>query len=131
MRICSGPTKPHFTQEARLLRILAHPARLAILEHLRHRPACVCHLTAALEHRQAYVSQQLAILRQAGLIVNRRDGAYTSYALRDHGALGLVDLARRIPGGLPTPTLSTTGRVADCACPQCSQDARSVKGAGR
>ncbi|MDR7522908.1 MAG: metalloregulator ArsR/SmtB family transcription factor [Armatimonadota bacterium] len=120
-----------FTQEARLLRILAHPAWLAILEILRHRPACVCHLTAALEHRQAYVSQQLAILRKAGLIVNRRDGAYTYYALRDHGVLGLVDLARRIHGRRPVPALSATGRLAGCACPQCSQEGRLVRGAGR
>jgi DNA-binding transcriptional ArsR family regulator len=54
--------------EARLFRILSNPARLDLLACLRDGEACVCHLEAALGLRQAYISQQLAVLRQAGLV---------------------------------------------------------------
>jgi DNA-binding transcriptional ArsR family regulator len=57
-----------------LFKAFSHPARLAILEELRKGEHCVCHLEALLEARQSYVSQQLAVLREAGLISDRRDG---------------------------------------------------------
>jgi DNA-binding transcriptional ArsR family regulator len=59
-------------RQADLFRALMHPARLAILDLLRAGEACVCHLEAHLGYRQAYLSQQLAILRTAGLIRDSR-----------------------------------------------------------
>jgi DNA-binding transcriptional ArsR family regulator len=85
---------PRFAQDARVFRALAHPGRLAILERLRGGPACVCHLMAALGRPQAYVSQQLAILRDAGLIEGQRRRAFVYYALRDRGVLGVVNSGR-------------------------------------
>jgi DNA-binding transcriptional ArsR family regulator len=121
--------EPRFAQEARVLRALGHPARLAILEVLRHRPACVCHLTAALRRPQAYVSQQLGVLRDAGLIEGRRDGAFVYYRLRDYGVLGMLDLAARMLGGAPPPAPAAAGRLADCECPQCAGPAAPARGA--
>jgi DNA-binding transcriptional ArsR family regulator len=57
-----------------LFKLLAHPARVAILVLLREGEECVCHMTTILGLRQAYVSQQLMALRQAGLVIDRRDG---------------------------------------------------------
>ena len=63
-----------YLQLAQLMKTLAHPARLAILDLLRDGEVCVCHLEAALHQRQAYISQQLALLRDAGLVEDRREG---------------------------------------------------------
>jgi ArsR family transcriptional regulator len=119
-----------FVQEAEVLRALAHPARLAILENLRHRPACVCHLTAVLGRPQAYVSQQLAILRDAGLIEGERNGGFIYYKLRDYGILGMVDLASRFLGRAPNSRSPVSERIAGCECPHCSKNVVLLKGVG-
>lgn len=54
-----------FLGSADLLKAIAHPERLRLLAALRDGNQCVCHLTALLEKRQPYVSQQLAYLREA------------------------------------------------------------------
>lgn len=77
---------------ARMLKALAHPTRLAILRVLQHDgECCVCHLEHALEKRQAYISQQLARLRQAGLVIDRRDGLNVYYALSLENTGELLD----------------------------------------
>lgn len=68
---------------ARLFSLLAHPARLRILDLLRRGEARVCHLQAVLGVPQPYVSQQLRVLREAGLISQRREGLYIYYRLAD------------------------------------------------
>lgn len=118
-----------FTGEARVFRALAHPARLAILQILRYRPVCVCHLTTALNRTQPYVSQHLAILRRAGLIEGRRDGAFVQYALRDYSVLGVLDMVSRSVGRAPGGPPAGVGRLEGCACPQCSTTAAPLKGA--
>lgn len=90
-----------FSKEAQALRAMAHPGRLAILETLRQGPACGCHLTVLLGRPQAYISQQLAILKQAGLIGSRKDGLYVYYELADFGVLAVIDAIRRGPGNRP------------------------------
>ena len=62
-----------YKQTAELFRILSHRARLRILDELRRGEACVCHLQAALERPQVYVSQQLRVLREAGVIESYKD----------------------------------------------------------
>jgi ArsR family transcriptional regulator len=100
------------------LRILSHPGRLEILAVLGRSEACVCHLAAALGRSQPYVSQQLAILRAAGLISSRRQGTFTYYWLRDFSVLGLVELADRLVGSsVATHTRAAT--LAECGCPAC------------
>src|SRR5512141_3438781 len=70
--------EPYETQ-SNLLKAIAHPTRLAILDILRDGEQCVCHLEATLGLRQAYISQQLMILKDAGLIESRRDGLNLYY----------------------------------------------------
>lgn len=67
--------------QAKRLRALAHPVRLEILEALREQPACVCELVALTNKRQPYISQQLALLRKAGLVKAEREGVRVRYQL--------------------------------------------------
>ncbi len=102
----------------RLFRVMAHPARLAILDMLRQGEACVCHLEAALGYRQAYLSQQLAVLREAGLVQVRREGWNIYYQILDTAILNVLDEARRL-----THTQDVTPqRAGNCPCPKCNQD---------
>ena len=69
---------------------LAHPVRVRIVELLTERELCVCEIVALLGRRQAYVSQQLAVLRQAGIVCDRREGLKVYYRLADDGIAELV-----------------------------------------
>ena len=80
---------------ARLFKALAHPVRLQILEILQQEgEACVCHLESILGKRQAYISQQLSKLREAGLVVDQREGLNIFYALAEPDVGPLLVSAR-------------------------------------
>jgi len=63
-----------YEEEARYYKVLMHPLRLAILDLLRNGEQCVCHMEAVFGLRQAYISQQLMVLRSAGVVEVRREG---------------------------------------------------------
>lgn len=91
-----------FSAESRLLRALAHPQRLAIVAALRNDEVCTCRLAARLARPLPYVSQQLAVLRRAGIVRRRRERTFLHYRLRDYGVLGVLDLAVRLVEGRST-----------------------------
>jgi len=64
------------------LKVLAEPTRLRILALLRQEELSVAELQAALGMSQSRISSQLALLRQAELVVDRRDGKKSFYSLR-------------------------------------------------
>jgi DNA-binding transcriptional ArsR family regulator len=70
-----------YERQARFFHILSHPARLQILDILRKGDECVCHIQSLLGKRQAYVSQQLMVLRDAGLVTDHKDGLNVFYRL--------------------------------------------------
>jgi len=70
-----------YESRARLFRVLGHPARLQILDILAGGPCCVHIIIQRTGCRQAYVSQQLAILREAGLVIAEREGIKMRYRL--------------------------------------------------
>ena len=106
-------------RQARLFRALMHPARLTILEALRDGEQCVCHLEAYLCYRQAYISQQLAALRAAGLVRDRREGWNVYYRVVQPELFALLDAAQALTGAAPAPAAIST-RLADCPCPHCT-----------
>jgi ArsR family transcriptional regulator len=111
-----------YQTQTRLLKALAHPARLRLLNALREQEECVCHLTSLLRQRQAYVSQQLMYLRSAGLIADRKEGLRVYYHIQDPRVLSLLgELNALTDSGEPRLTRVT---LAACSCPKC-QSAQS------
>ncbi len=106
-----------FEREAELLKALAHPIRLVILETLSLGEECVCHLTALLNRPQPYVSKQLAELREAGLVIDRRDAQRIYYRLADDRISELLEAARALSGRTETAIRES---VPGCSCPRCS-----------
>ena len=100
-----------YRQPARLFHLLSHPARLHILDELRRDEACVCHLQAVLKRPQAYVSQQLRVLREAGMVADRKDGLLVYYRLADRRVERLLE---EMLGPADQPTRSPA-----CPCPRC------------
>ncbi len=82
--------------QAGLLKAIAHPVRLQILDALRDGEQCVCDLEATLGLRQAYISQQLMTLRRAGLVTDRKEGLRVYYRVSDSGVHAVLDVARSL-----------------------------------
>ncbi len=101
-----------------IFKALTHPTRLAILEILRDGEQCVCHMEAVLGFRQAYISQHLMVLREAGLVEDRRDGARIYYQVIKPEVFDLVDQAAKLSGE-KTITVKPA-RVENCPCPKCN-----------
>ncbi len=115
--------------QAKLYHALSHPVRLAILDILRDGEQCVCHMEAILGRRQAYISQHLMILREAGLVGVRRDGWNVFYRIRQPRVHKIMDAARAL-GGRRRPPIPHIHGAADCPCPRCSTGSRAIKGPG-
>src|SRR5258707_15144093 len=69
--------------KAHFFAALAHPIRIRLLEILVTRDARVQHLQRALNLDQPIVSQQLARLRASGIVVTKKEGSSTTYAVAD------------------------------------------------
>jgi ArsR family transcriptional regulator len=98
-----------------------HPARLLILEILRDGEQCVCHIEAVLGYRQAYISQHLMVLREAGLVEDRRDGARIYYRVVKPEVYDLVETAKNLSGEVTIREHST--KIKNCPCPKCNPEA--------
>ena len=110
-----------YDDSAKLFKALMHPVRLEILDLLRDGEHCVCHLEAALGYRQAYISQQLSVLREAGLVQDRRDGWNVHYRVTQPQVFALLDVAITMVGGQPSKRKITHGAELDnCPCPRCT-----------
>jgi len=71
-----------YEARARIAKALAHPTRLQMLDALAERKCCVCELTELTRLDQSTVSKHLAVLKQAGIVADRRAGTKTFFRLR-------------------------------------------------
>jgi len=65
----------------KLFKALSDPNRLRILKMLESKPLCVCEITEALQLATSTVSKHLSILRDAGFIIDEKDGKWVNYTL--------------------------------------------------
>jgi DNA-binding transcriptional ArsR family regulator len=111
-----------YAAESKLIKALNHPVRLAILDLLRENEACVCHLEAYLGLRQAYISQQLMILRESGLVQDRRDGWNIFYRVSEPRIYTVIDAVSQMTENSRKPghdKSTTKSRQTTCDCPKC------------
>lgn len=84
------------TFKARFFQALAHPTRIRVLEILVRGGRTVQELQEAMSLDQPVVSQQLAVLRNQGIVSAQKEGLSVRYAVRDPLVGELLDVARRI-----------------------------------
>lgn len=109
---------------AEYLKVLGSPIRIKILLSIGYGEACVCHLEAKLKKRQAYISQHLMVLRDAGILETRRDGKYIYYNVADRKVFDLIETAADLLEMSPDilPSLDETATLSHCECPTCQSD---------
>ncbi len=108
-------------QISQLFQAIASPRRLEILLAIGEGEVCVCHLEAISGYRQAYISQHLMALRDAGVITSRRHGRFVYYRLKDRTLLALLAAAGTLCGVSQgeLEQVFPPYQVVGCACPQC------------
>lgn len=74
--------KNHLDARAKVLKALAHPTRLFIVEELEKAEQCVCDLTEMIGADVSTVSKHLSVLKQAGLVIDDKRGNLVFYRLR-------------------------------------------------
>ena len=112
-----NPQNPPHRKIADLLACIGNPARVNILLAIGTGEACVCHLESLLELRQAYISQQLMILRKKMIIISRREGKYIFYRLVNPRILDIIQSAGEIMG-VPKDAFVIQDH-SNCECPKC------------
>lgn len=83
---------------AQILKALGEPTRLRIVRLLKERELCICELVAVLDMSQPRVSQHVKILKQAGIVRERKDRQRSFFRLEDDLAGGRVSSLERLFG---------------------------------
>src|SRR4051812_12177183 len=94
-------THTDLDRAVRLFHALSDETRLSILERLRFGERCVCDLTDALDAAQSRLSFHLKVLKDAGLVSDRRDGRWMYYTLNQEA---LSEAAELVEGLASTPS---------------------------
>ena len=108
-------------EEARaLLKALADPLRLQVIEALGEGERCVCDLTGELDLAQSKLSFHLKVLREAGLIDGRQQGRWMYYRLEPDALPLLRDWLASLASRCSTPSAQLRAAVgagtADTPC---------------
>lgn len=75
-------TQARFEARARILKAMAHPTRLFVIDELSRQERCVCDLTEMIGVDVSTVSKHLTVLKSAGIIRDEKRGAQVFYQLR-------------------------------------------------
>ncbi len=81
---------------SRVLKAMAHPSRLLILETLRESERCVGDIQRVVGLDLSTVSKHLSLMRTAGLVAERREGARIFYRLRDPRVMRIIECANGV-----------------------------------
>jgi ArsR family transcriptional regulator len=89
-------TPPIYQLKADFFKTLGHPARIRALEVLRDGEASVSELIPQVGLEPSHLSQQLGVLRRAGLVTTRKEGSTVLYSVADPRLFQLLEIAKRI-----------------------------------
>ena len=89
---------------AQLFHALSDETRLGVLEMLRGGERCVCELQDEMGAAQSRLSFHLRVLKEAGLVVDRKEGRWSYYSITPEALAEVHDLTVALQpkkGGLP------------------------------
>ena len=89
-------SRPISEVKAELFRALSHPARVRVLELLTDGERSVGDMAPLVGVETSHLSQQLGVLRRAGLVATRKEGATVFYSLRDPATSDLLAAAKLV-----------------------------------
>jgi DNA-binding transcriptional ArsR family regulator len=100
---------PIYQLKADFFKTLGHPARIRVLEVLRDGEVSVGELIPQVGIEASHLSQQLGVLRRAGVVQSRKDGVTVLYTVTDPRIFDLLETARQILSSALQETSSLLG----------------------
>ena len=85
-----------YEARARIIKALAHPARLAIVDELRAEARCVCEIQAVVGLDMSTVSKHLSVLKNAGIVHDEKRGVQVYYRLRCPCVVDFFECAEKV-----------------------------------
>ncbi len=98
-----------FREQARVMKALAHPTRMFIVDELSRGERCVCELTEMIGAEMPTVSRHLSLLKGVGLVDDEKRGVKVYYRLRVPCCLSFLKCVESV---LAADEAETTGRAA-------------------
>jgi DNA-binding transcriptional ArsR family regulator len=86
----------HYRHQAQVLKSLAHPTRLFIVDLLAKGPICVCDITARVGADTSTVSKHLSVMMAAGIVANEKKGLQVHYHLKTPCVTKFFSCARSV-----------------------------------
>jgi DNA-binding transcriptional ArsR family regulator len=77
--------------KAEILKALAQPTRLKILELLRNGERCICEIVPAINGEQSNISKHISLMQKSHLITTRKDGVKVMVNVKDPGVFEILD----------------------------------------
>ena len=90
------PTQTSLTSAVTIFHALSDETRLSLLEQLKQGERCVCELTDVMKAGQSRLSFHLKVLKDAGLLVDRREGRWIYYSINLDALKELEELVRAL-----------------------------------
>ncbi len=92
--ITSKLNESEIDREAQIFKAMADPCRLKILTLLREGELCGCEIMIGVDRPQSSTSHHLSILRDAGLIKERKDGRWSKYRLSEGAVIEMLNMVK-------------------------------------
>jgi ArsR family transcriptional regulator len=89
-------TKALFEAQAAVIKAMAHPTRLFIVDQLSHGEKCVCELTEMVDADVSTISKHLSVLKGAGIVQDDKRGTQVFYRLEMPCVLGFFACVRSV-----------------------------------
>jgi DNA-binding transcriptional ArsR family regulator len=77
--------------KAEVLKALAQPTRLKILELLRHGERCICEIVPAINGEQSNISRHISVMQKSNLVTTRKDGVKVMVKVKDRKIFDILD----------------------------------------
>ncbi len=77
--------------KAEILKTLAQPTRLKILECLRNGERCICEIVPAINGEQSNISRHISLMQKSHLVTTRKDGVRVMVRVKDEGIFEILD----------------------------------------
>ena len=90
------PTNASLQNAVALFHALSDETRLSLLDQLKDGEKCVCELTDAMKTGQSRLSFHLKVLKDAGLLLDRREGRWMYYSINPEAIVELEEIVDRL-----------------------------------
>lgn len=92
--LVNGLGEENLDPEARIFKALADVNRLKIVKLLKEGELCACEITVALSNSQSTVSHHLSVLKNAGLIKERKEGKWSYFRISEGAVIEILNQAK-------------------------------------